>query len=293
MSTRDLLGRALGRGAQWRYLALFVLCMLLPAALSFLPVSHYLGWLFDHSPREADLVPRLDSPAFTEVVKQLGESEAAAIVPGVGAALLVSVVFAPALAGAAVALARTRKEDAPLRISELLRGAGELYPRMVRMAFVACLPLGVAAGGAGLAFHMARKAGERAVAETAADRATLLATAASLVLVWLAHLTVEAGRAAFAAQPARKSAFLAWWCGVRFLVRHPLKVVILGSVTTLVGVGGALLVTAARTRTGVHGPAGIVAVLVLGQLAVAAIAWGRSSRLVGLVELFREEIPWT
>ena len=53
MSARLLLGRALRRGAQWRYLVLFLLVMLLPAAMAFVPVSGFMGWLFDRSPREA------------------------------------------------------------------------------------------------------------------------------------------------------------------------------------------------------------------------------------------------
>ncbi len=289
MSARQLVASALGRGAQWRYFLLFLAAMAVPAALSFLPALHYLGWLFDHSPRSLDLVSRLDSPALTEVVRQLGESEAGGIAPGLFGGALVTLLVAPGLAGVTIAMARAGAEDTPLGVAALLRGAGAHYPRMLRMAVVGCLPLGLAGGGAALAFHLAHKYGERALTETASDRATEAATAASLLLVWLAHMTVEAGRARLAAEPERKSAFLAWLRGVLFVVREPRRVLAVGLSTTFLGVGGALLVTGIRTRVDVQGPGGIFLIALLGQLAIVAVAWGRSSRLIGLVELLRDE----
>jgi hypothetical protein len=287
MSTRDLWKRSLGRGAQWRYLVVFVVGMLVPTLLALLPIVSFLGSLFDKSPRAADLVSRLDSVGFSEVVKQLGQPDAEAIEPGLVAALIVAIVAAPWLAGAAAAVARAN--EAPSRIRDLLSGAGELYPRMLRMAAAACIPLGVAAGAAALAFHLASKSAERAVLESSADHAKELATAVSVLLVWLAHVTVEAGRAYLVAQPGRKSALLAWWSGVRLTVRHPLKVLGLCLMTTVVGVGVALLVTAVRYRIVVSGMVTIALGFVLAQIAVAAVAWGRSSRLVGLVALIENE----
>jgi hypothetical protein len=287
MSTRDLWKRSLGRGAQWRYLVVFVVGMLVPTLLALLPIASFLGTLFDKSPRGADLVVRLDSAGFSEAVRQLGQPDAEAIEPGLVGALIVALVAAPWLAGAAAAVARAK--EAPLRIRDLLSGAGELYPRMLRMAAAACIPLGVAAGGAALAFHLANKSAERAVLESSADHAKALATAVSVLLVWLAHVTVEAGRAHLAAQPERRSAVLAWWSGVRLTVRHPLRVLGLCLMTTVVGVGVALLVTAVRYRIVVSGAVTIALGLVLAQVAVAVVAWGRSSRLVGLVALIENE----
>ena len=284
MSTRDLWKRALTHGAQWRYLVLFLLALMLPAALAYLPLASFFQSLFDHSTRSAELVARLDSPAFTEVLRQLGEPAAEAIGPGLHAALLLAAIIGPGLAGATVVLAR---QQGPLRVRDLLGGAGQLYPRMLRMMVTACLPLGLAGAGAALAFHLAGKSSDRALLESSADRAKMIATIVSVLLVWLAHVTVEAGRAHFAAQPERKSALLAWWSGVRLTVRHPLKVLGLCLVTTVLGVGGALLVTALRYRIVPGGFATIALTFMLAQLAVAAIAWGRSSRLVGLVELIR------
>jgi hypothetical protein len=287
MSARDLWNRSLGRGAQWRYFVLVVVAMLLPTALAFMPIASFLRSLLDHSPRSGDLVARLDSPAFIEVLRQLGEPAGAAIGPGLLEALLLASVVAPGLAGATAALAR--EPESPLRLRSLLGGAGELYPRMLRMALVACVPLGVAGAGAAGAFHMAHRWSERGVLESTADHATQLAIGVSVLLVWLAHVTIEAGRAHLAAQPERKSAFLAWWSGVRLTLRHARRVLGLCLVTTLLGVGGALLVTALRYRIAQGGPVTIALAFVLGQLAIVAIAWGRSSRMVGLVDLVRAE----
>jgi hypothetical protein len=286
MTTLQLWKRALGHGAQWRYLLLFPAVMLLPVGLSFAPTKHYLAWLFDHSTREPDLVARLDSAALTDVLKQLGEADAAGIFHGTHAAIVVALILAPALAGAAAALAR--HPTAHLRLRGLLGGSGEMYPRMLRMALVAVLPLGIAAGIGALAFHFASKSGEHATMESSADAANRWATIVTLLFVWLASVTVEAGRAHLAAQPDRRSAFVAWWAGVKLLVKRPGQALGLCAMTSVLGVGVALAVTALRNRI-VEGGAGTILLgFLLGQLAIVAIAWGRSSRLVGLVELVRE-----
>ena len=76
-----------------------------------------------------------------------------------------------------------------------------------------------------MAFHLAGKIRRATRCSSRRDHATNVATAVSLVLfVWLAHVTVEAGRAHLAAEPERKSALLAWWSGVRLAVRRPGKV---------------------------------------------------------------------
>ncbi len=288
MRRRELFGRALRRGAQWRYLVLFLLLMLMPVGLAFVPIAGLLGSLFDHSPRAADLVARLDSHAFTEVLRQMGEPAAQGVFTGTHAGLVFAAILAPGLAGAAATLARA--QEGPLRLRALLAGAGELYPRMLRMALVALLPLGIAALVAGVAFHFAGKSSERAVVEATSDRAMRIATGVSVLFFWLAHVTLEAGRAHLAAQPERKSAFLAWWGGVRLVLRRPGKVLGLCLVTTVGGFGGALLVTALRNRLVQAGPGTIVLALLLSQLAVLAIAWGRSSRLAGLVLLVRDGV---
>jgi hypothetical protein len=157
------------------------------------------------------------------------------------------------------------------------------------MAIASSVPLGVAAGGAAAAFHFADKLSARAVLESSSSHASQLATFASVLLFWLANATIEAGRAHFAAAEDQRSALRAWWSGVKLTLRHPRQVLGLCFVTTVLGVGIAAVVTGIRLRLGQGGTGSILFAFVLAQLAVAALAWGRSSKLVGLAELIRAE----
>ncbi len=289
MSLGELVKRALSRGAQWRYLLLFLALMLVPTLVAFAPIASFLGSLFDASPRAPELVARLDSATFTEVVRQLGEPAAAGIAPGATSALVLGVLLAPVAAALAAALAHG--SPATLRMRDLLAEAGELLPRMIRVAFVSLLPLLLAVGVAALAFYLANKSAEHAVRYADAERGTRMATALSLLLVWLANVTAEAGRAHLVAQPTRRSAFLAWWSGVVLLLRRPGQVLAVCLATTAFGVGGGALVTALRYRLVQSGPGTILLAFLLGQLAVGLLAWARASRLVGLVEIVRDRDP--
>jgi hypothetical protein len=286
MSAAMLWQSALRRGGDARYLAVYVFALLLPAVVAYVPLSGFLQSLFDFSTRSKELVAWLDSPALIEVFRQLATPEATGIGSGLVGAFVVAAVVAPLLAGAALALAKT---TGTLDFRTLLGGAASLYPRMVRTSVASLVPLGVAGAGAALALHVSRKASETATLESTATRAQLLAVVASIALFWLANVTVEAGRAYLGAEPQRRSALVAWWSGVRLLVRRPLRVLGLSFVTTLVGVGLALVVTAIRFRIAQSGTASIALAFVLAQLAVAALAWGRSSRLAGLVALIQAD----
>ncbi len=275
------------RAADWRYLILFVIGVFLPTSLLLLPVVSFFGSLFDTSPLAADLVKTIPSGPFTEIMRQIGEPSTAAIGPGLRASLLVAAVLAPALAAATVALARTSPTQGPLRLRALLGAIGELYPRMVRVAVVSLLPLGVAGALIGAMMHFADQAKDRAVLESSASRLTLITTVVAVLLVWLANLTVDAGRAHFAAEPERRSALLAWWSGLKLTARHPLAVLGLGVVTTLLGVGVAAIVTAIRLRIPQSGSASIAVTFVVAQIAVLPLAWSRAARIIGLADLIR------
>jgi hypothetical protein len=60
-------------------------------------------------------------------------------------------------------------------------------------------------------------------------------------------------------------------------------------VTTLIGVGLALVLNAIRFRIAQTGGGSIALAFVMTQAAVVAIAWGRSSRISGLVAVIRSE----
>jgi hypothetical protein len=99
---------------------------------------------------------------------------------------------------------------------------------------------------------------------------------------------VEAGRAFFVADPERRSAWGAWWSGVKLTARRPLQVLGLSLLTGLLGFLLAAVITAVRTRVPQGGAGTVAFAFVLAQLAVAAIGWGRASRLAALVEVIRE-----
>lgn len=280
-------GKAARRGGDWRYLVLFLVSVMLPSVLLFLPVQSFLGGLFDTSPRAEELVRTLDSSAFMEVMKQSGEPGTEGMGAGFHAALLVAAIFAPILAGAVVHLARTRETTG---FRSLLGAVGELYPRMLRMAVVSVLPLGIAGGLIAAVMHFTSGATDKAVLESSADRLSFASKAVAVLLVWLANVTVDAGRAHFGAEPERKSAFLAWWSGVKLTARHPLDVLGLCLGTTLLGVGLAAFVTAIRLRVPQSGGATIALTFVLAQLAVVPLAWGRATRVVGMADLIRDDV---
>ncbi len=277
------------RAADWRYLLLFVIGVLLPTSLLLMPVLSFLGSLFDTSPLAADLVGTLPSGPFIEVVRQLGEAPAAAIGPGLRASLLIAALFAPALAAATVALAGTSPTHGALPLRALLGAVGELYPRMVRTAVVSLLPLGVAGALVAATMHFTDQAKERAVVESSASRFTLITTLVAVLLVWLANVTVDAARAHFAAEPERRSALLAWWSGLKLTARKPLAVLGVSLITTLLGVGLAALVTAIRLRVPQTGSGSIAVTFVVAQIAVLPLAWSRAARVIGLADLIRGE----
>jgi hypothetical protein len=278
---------AFARGAQWRYLLVYLVGTLIPALVLCASVHGFLETLFDHSPRESELVPFIDSAAFFDVVKQLTAPEGPDLHGAIHTMVLIALfVVGPALAGAAAVVAD--RDTAP-RMRELLAGTGAYYPRMLRMVFVSIVPLGIAIALSGAILHFAHGSEAHAVLETAATRTSLIAGIVVAVLVWLAQSTVEVGRAVLVAEPERRSAFLAWWRGVRFFARRFPRVLGLCAATTLIALAFVFALTALRLRLNVTGPALIAVEFLVAQGAIAILGWGRSSRLAGLVDMLRAE----
>jgi hypothetical protein len=159
---------------------------------------------------------------------------------------------------------------------------------MLRLTFVSIIPLGIASAlGAGV-LRVADRSVVHAVLESSGTRTMVLSWIAVVLLVWLAQATVETGRAVLVAEPERKSAFLAWWRGVRFLVRRIPRVLGLCAATSIAALALAAVLTAIRLRLHVSGAVTIAVEFLFAQAAVAAVGWGRCSRLAGLVEMLRE-----
>jgi hypothetical protein len=92
---------------------------------------------------------------------------------------------------------------------------------MFRMLLWAVVPLGVALALGGALADAAETYAGKAVQEADAARWQLAATVAAALLVALANLTLDAGRAQLAIDRRRTSAVKAWWWGVKLLLRRP------------------------------------------------------------------------
>lgn len=275
------------RATRWR---LFLLCAVLsaiPAALATLPVFRFLSGLLDHAPRAALLAAGLEGSWLPDLVRALAEDPQGQSIPGgILSALVVALLLGPALSGAMLAEAGS---DHPLHFRPLLTGAGRFYGRMLRIVVVAAIPLGLAGLGAAVLSRGAERAAERALTEAAAaarGRWTLVAIG---VLVFVAHLTVDAARARMASRPDRRSALVAWFSGTWLVLRRPVHALAIGVAGTVAGPVLGLVVMGIRERL----PAGprwaVVVALLLAQVAAVAVGWGRAVRIAGLTRLSRAD----
>jgi hypothetical protein len=279
------LGEALGGALQWRLLTLWTLLMLLPTAVVAMPAWHLFGSVLDWSPRAAETARRFDMVVFEDIIVGFGRGRAAVAGASLLATLL-AVLVAPFVAALAVTAAR-EPSARPLGFVALLQGAVVGYGRMFRMMLVSLIPLAVIGGIAALAMALAHKRIETAIFESQANRANHLAMLVTGLVFVLIHATVEAGRAELAADEGLRSAWRAWIRGVRLTLRQPLPVLgrYLGATLVSLLVASVLLLIRLRLVGGSGG--GFWLGFVVTQLAVAAIGWGRASRLFALTALVR------
>jgi len=284
MTIFAFLGRAMRRALSWRLLVVSPIVLALAAAATLFPLVRFLGELFDHSPRWRELTASLDSSALAAVAKALMTPASAGLAPAVQTSLLLGVLFAPFLAGAALVVAEA---EVPPKLRGLLSGAAGYYPRLLRMQLVALIPLGVAFLLSGLVFGWAGRVAERATSDAATHTSGRLSWAIAIIVVVIAQLVVDAGRARFAAEPTRRSALFAFGAGVKLVVKRPVQALALAVSATAVALLIAAVVLVLRQQLTQASGAGILLAFVLAQLAVAAIAWGHAAKLAGLVELAR------
>jgi hypothetical protein len=158
---------------------------------------------------------------------------------------------------------------------------------MFRMLLWSVVPLAIAGVLAGLAFKLAGKTAESAILESDAEQASRLALAAAVVVFALVHATIDAGRALLANERRRRSAIVAWWGGVRLMLRRPFS--LLGVYVAVTGIGLVLagLLALARLHVPALGTGGTAAAFLLTQLAVLVLGWMRSARLFAMMALVR------
>jgi hypothetical protein len=280
---RPLLG-AMRAAMQWRLMLWWAVLLLLPAMAASLPVWQMLGANLDHSVHAAELAQKLDMLAIADLIGNAKERFGPAMTTGGIFALALTLLLSPLLAGMSIHAARATKRPGFI---DLLAGGAQEYARMFRMLVWSAIPLAIAAILAGIAFKVAGKAAESAVLESDAERASHLAMAAGAVVFVLVHATIDAGRALLANERRRRSAVIAWWSGVRLMLRRPLTLLGVYLAVTGIGLLLAALLALARLHVPALGAGGTAGAFLLTQLTVMVLGWMRSARLFAMMALVR------
>lgn len=270
--------RALGAGLQWRLLLIWLLLMLIPAAVAAWPMSAALGSLLDTSVHAGDWATSWDALGMSDVFIQLSDWMPAIGAAGMAAGLL-TLLLAPFLTGMVVASAR---EGRSLGLGELMHGGLAEYWRMLRVLLWSLLSWAVALGiGAGL-MHAADSHAKHAVLQSSVDMWNHAAFIVTVLLALIAHAIAEASRAQFAADRNLSSATRAYGRGIGMVFRRPLATFGMYLGVSVVGYALVMLFGMLRIRATPAGFFGILLAFVLAQLIVLSLAWMRTSRLYAL-----------
>ena len=268
---------------RWKALTLWLIVLALPTLLAVIPVWRLIARHVDHSIYSAGWARSLDLLMLADLgekVRQAGPVLPASVL-GCGVVVL---LLQPLLNAIFVASARSATA---LSFGALLHAGLAGYGRMLRL-FIWSLPvLGVAgAGGAGF-LHMARKVSESAILKSDADHARWAALALAGLLLVLARATLDAAQAGFAFDESRRSAFLAWWRGVKLICRHPIRT--LWSNLLLTGFGAALLGALGLARVELHtfSGGGFLAGILLAQGLALVPGWTHAARLHAMLAVLR------
>lgn len=277
--------RAARAALQWRLLVLWILWMLIPAAIVGLTMWQMLRALFDYSVHAPAIAQQLDMTVLADVLSAHGKNAMAFNTAGV-LALIATLLISPLLSGMAGTAARAGET---LGFRALTAGGLAEYPRMFRMLLWSAIPLGLAAAIGGAAMDAASEHAATVVQASDSQVASMLAVLAMALLLALAHATLDAGRAALIIERRRTSAVKAWWSGCKLLLRRPLATFGVYLSISAAGLGLAALLVVARVNLPGANLAGFIAAFLVVQVTVAVLGWMRSARLFALVELARAE----
>ena len=277
--------RAARAALQWRLLLLWVLGMLIPSAILGLTMWNLLSANLDYSVRAAEIARQMDMTVLSDLMGAQEKSGMAFNNAGV-LALIVTLLISPLFSGMAATAARASDV---LGFRGLFSGGRAEYPRMFRMMLWSVVPLGIAAAIGNVAMGAADSYSKSAILESDAELVSRLAMAAMVVLLALAHATLDAGRAALAIERRRSSAVKAWWSGFKMLNRRSLAGFGSYLLISLAGLGLAAALVVARINVAGSNVAGFIGALLLVQLTVAVIGWMRTARLFAMVDLARSE----
>jgi len=266
---------------QWRLLVIWLVAALLPTLLLAAPMWSSLSAILDQSVRAPELAKSLDVLALADIIAELKRNSLSLQAGGI-AAVVLTLLLSPLLTGVIVTAGRAA-ETASFR--QLFAGAVSEYPRMFRMLLWAVVPLGLALAIGGAVADSAQDFAEKASLESVAGNWSLLANVLGVLLVALANLTLDAGRAQLAIDRRRSSAVKAWWWGLKLLLRRPGALFGSYLVLTVAGLLAAGLFALARFNLAGSNGLLLLAGFLLAQLMVLAMAWMRSARLFALMSL--------
>jgi hypothetical protein len=267
--------------ANWRIGIIWIVATLIPTAIVTIPLGRILAESLDHSVFAADWAKQMNLATIIELVSNSADF-APALTGAAIISLLVTLLLWPFLSAMVVS---TSTELRPVGFVALLQGGARTYGRMLRMLLWSAVPFGIAGGIGGGAMYLAKKMGEKAVLESTADHQSAAALTLLIVLLMLAHITVEAGRAQFALDAGRRSAVKAWWRGVKLIKSRPKATFGNYLGLTLAGLVLMALIGVIRINLPHAGLFGILVAFVLTQIIVMAAVWMRTARLLAMVQI--------
>ncbi len=278
LRARTSVPRALAHALQWRLLLVWMAATLLCALLAALPAWNWLASQLNHA-LQAPAIATGKAPLRLIEALMADEAPLAVLFENVSSSAILMLLLSPLLAGATVAAARSR---APLGFGDLLRGGISEYGPMLRLLLWSVIPLGAAVTVALLGIGANEKIHAQAILAADIERGRNIALVVGGVLLLLAHAGIEAGRGWLAADARLRSAFKAWWRGVKLLGRRPLAVLSAYLVPTVCSLLLALLVVVLRQRIDASGLGGFLLAMLLGCAIAGTLAWGKIARLFAL-----------
>ena len=268
---------------QWRLLLLWMLLLLLPAAVAALPLLQSLSGLLDHSTHASAWARQFDLMMFGDVAQALGQQHAT-LHGAVMASLLLVLLLLPWLNGMVIASGRAGRA---LSFGALLQGGLAEYGRMFRLMLWSLPIYALAAYLAQLGFDRADDHADLAVLESKAIAAQHLAWWFAGIAVVIAQLWVEAARANFIADSGLRAATVAMSRGLAQLLRRPFSTLLAYLLISALGFAITLALGLTRAHTLAVGTQGLLLAFVLTQLVVVTLGWMRIARVFALADVAR------
>jgi hypothetical protein len=261
----------------------WLLLMLIPTLVILMPIWRLLSAQFDHTLHAADWAQHWNLVMLTDLGGVINAQQNPLAAAGNASALLLLLLI-PVLNGLFIAASRSPTR---LGMGELLREGLRHYWRMFRLMLFGLIPIAIAL----VVFRLLNKGvsnyGDHAVLSSQVSHLKWAATAVWLIVFAIANASVDAARASLALEPARRSAFLAWWRGLKLVLRHPLRSAVLYLGVTAIAAIALALVFILRLHLGSATFLGLILGLLIAQLLTAILAWMHYARQFGMLELTR------